>query len=81
MSNETNFALPKKNLILMAIGFVFIVIGFFLMVGGGPVNGVWNPEIFSFRRETLAPMLVLFGFLFEIFAIFWIPKKEEGETK
>ena len=81
MSNETNFALPRRNLILMAIGFVFIVIGFFLMVGGAPVDGVWNPEIFSFRRVTLAPMIVLAGFLFEIFAIFWIPKKEREETK
>ena len=81
MSDETNFALPKKNLILIAIGFVFIVIGFFLMVGGGPVDGVWNPEIFGFRRVTLAPMIVLFGFLFEFFAILWIPKEKEGETK
>jgi len=76
MSNETNFALPKRNLKLMAIGFAIIVIGFLLMVGGGPENGVWNPEIFSFRRITLAPVIVLFGFLFEIFAIFWVPKSE-----
>ena len=77
MSNETNFALPKKNLILIAIGFVIIVIGFLLMIGGGGENGAFNPEIFSFRRITLGPMIALFGFLFEIFAILWIPKSKE----
>jgi hypothetical protein len=77
MSNETNFALPRKNLILIAIGFVIIVIGFFCMVGGAPVNGVFDPEIFNFKRVTLAPMIVLFGFVFEIFAILWIPKSKK----
>jgi len=62
---------------LMAIGFAIIVIGFLLMIGGGPENGIFNPEIFSFRRVTLAPMIVLFGFLFEIFAIAWVPKSEK----
>ena len=76
MNNETNFALPKRNLMLIAVGFVIIVIGFLCMIGGGPENGVWNPEIFSFRRVTLAPMIALFGFIFVIFAILWIPKKK-----
>jgi uncharacterized membrane protein YidH (DUF202 family) len=80
-SNETNFALPRKNLILIAIGFVIIMIGFFLMIGGAPENGVWNPEIFSFRRISLAPIIVLFGFLFEIFAILWVPKKEKKDNE
>jgi len=80
MSNETNFALPKKNLMLMAIGFVLIVIGFIFMVGGAPVDGVFDPEIFNFRRTTLAPMIALSGFVFEIFAILWIPKSNNEET-
>ena len=79
MSNETNFALPRKNLILIAIGFVIIVIGFLFMIGGGPENGVWNPEIFSFSRITLAPIIVLFGFVFEVFAILWVPKSKKEE--
>ena len=77
MNNETNFALPQKNLILIAIGFVIIMTGFFCMVGGAPENGVFDPEIFNFKRITLAPMIVLFGFVFEIFAILWIPKSKK----
>jgi hypothetical protein len=75
MSNKTNFALPRRNLMLIAIAFAVTVIGFLLMIGG--VNeGTWNPEIFSFRRIVLAPLIVLSGFVLAAFAILWIPKKE-----
>jgi len=64
------FALGKENLKLMVIGLVIIIIGFLLMTGGKSNDpSVFNPEIFSFQRITLAPMVVLFGFVFEIFAI------------
>lgn len=72
------FALGKENYRLMAIGFAIIVIGFILMVGGGSEDpDVFNPAIFNFRRITLAPLLLLFGFVFEIYAILKKPKDEE----
>ncbi len=71
-----DYALPKRNLQLLAVGFVIIIIGFCLMMGGGSEDGVtFNPEIFSTRRVVVAPMVALFGFFFEIFAILWRPKK------
>jgi len=76
--NMQGFALGKENLKLLLIGFVIIVIGFLLMVGGKSSDPtIFNPEIFSFRRITLAPMVVLFGFLFEIYAIMKKPKTEK----
>ena len=70
LDNMEGFALGKENLKLLVIGLVIIIIGFILMVGGKASNPtVFNAEIFSFRRITLAPMVVLFGFLFEIYAI------------
>ena len=72
------FALTKENLKLLVVGFVIIVIGFILMTGGkSPDPNQFNPEIFSFRRVTLAPVVVLFGFLFEIYAIMKKPKSEK----
>lgn len=51
------------------------------MIGGGSEDGVsFNPEIFSTRRIVIGPMVALFGFFFEIFAILWNPKKK-GEEK
>lgn len=67
--------LPKLNLILIAISFVIIVVGFALMVGE-PSGEVYNPDIFSFRRITVGPMISLFGFVFMIFAILFRPKKK-----
>ncbi len=72
------FALGKENLKLMLIGLVIIIVGFILMTGGKSNDpSVFNPEIFSFRRITLAPMVVLFGFLFEIYAIMKKPKQSK----
>ena len=67
--------LPKLNLILIAVAFVIIVIGFVLMAGA-PSGEVYNPDIFSFRRITVGPMVSLFGFVFMIFAILFRAKKK-----
>ncbi|MBO5656507.1 MAG: DUF3098 domain-containing protein [Rikenellaceae bacterium] len=67
---ESKMALGKKNLVLMAIGVAIIVLGFVLMAGGGSDDpNVFNYEMFNFRRITLAPLLVIGGFAFEIYAI------------
>jgi len=75
---EKKFALGPENYKLMLIGFAVIVLGFILMIGGGsddPVH-VFDESMFSFRRITLAPVLVLAGFAFEVYAIMKRPKKE-----
>ncbi|MCK9204241.1 MAG: DUF3098 domain-containing protein [Bacteroidales bacterium] len=59
----------------MLIGLVFILVGFLLMIGGGSTDpNQFNPEMFSFRRITLAPILILAGYVVEIFAIMKKPK-------
>ncbi|MGV8828510.1 MAG: DUF3098 domain-containing protein [Breznakibacter sp.] len=72
------FALSKENYILLASGFVIILVGFLLMMGGRSEDpNVFNKEIFSFRRITLAPLVVLFGFIFEIYAIMKKPAEDK----
>ena len=62
--------LSKKNYAMMLAGAVIIVIGFMLMSGGGfHTTTEFDESIFSFRRITLAPIVVIAGFVFEIFAI------------
>ena len=72
------FALGKENLKLMLIGLVIIILGFALMTGGKSADpNVFNKDvIFSFRRITLAPIVVILGFLFEIYAIMKKPKSD-----
>lgn len=70
--------LGKRNYIMLAIGLVMIVVGFLLMSGGGSDDPqVFNAEVFSFRRITLAPIVVLVGFAFEIYAIMWRKKEDK----
>lgn len=71
----SEFAFGKENYRLMLIGLAFMVVGFLLMIGGGSDDpSKFNPEIFSFRRITLAPVLILAGYVIEIFAIMKRPK-------
>jgi membrane-bound ClpP family serine protease len=65
-----DFAFGRINYILMLSGIGLILLGFILMSGGGSDDpNVFNPEIFSARRITLAPILVMAGFALEIYAI------------
>lgn len=77
-SSPAGFALGKEQLKLMLIGLFIIVLGFALMTGGKSSDpNIFNEEvIFSFRRITLAPIVVMFGFLFEIYVIMKKPKSE-----
>lgn len=75
---EQRFALGKENLRLLMIGFLIIIVGFILMIGGGSADpNVFNKEIFSFQRITLAPIVVMFGFVFVIYAIMKKPGSEK----
>ncbi len=67
--------LPKLNLILIAVSVAIIILGFALMAGE-PSGEVYNPDIFSFRRITVGPMISLFGFVFMLFAILFRRKKK-----
>lgn len=62
----------KENYRWMLIGLVLVALGLILMGGGKSKDpNVFNPnEVYSFRRITLAPILIIGGFVVEIFAIF-----------
>lgn len=67
----------KENYKWMLLGIVLIALGLFLMGGGKSKDpNVFNPdEVYSKTRITVAPILILGGFVIEIFAIFRKDKK------
>lgn len=69
---EHDLIFDKRNYMLMLSGVALMGVGFLLMLGGNmPSPDVWEPErIYSFRRITLAPMLILAGLGLEVYAIF-----------
>ena len=73
-SNDTpenpRLPLTRRNYLLLAAGFVLVVAGFVLMAGGGSDSPEkFNYAMFSWRRITLAPIMVIGGFVLDIFAI------------
>ncbi len=83
IEKKKEMALDKENYRLLAIAFVIVVVGFILMIGGGNEDPeVFNEAVYSFRRITVAPMVVLFGFIFGIYAIMKKPKgAKQAESK
>lgn len=71
------FALPKKNILLILAGLAIMVLGYILLSGGGSDDpNVFNYDMFSFRRLVVAPVVIVAGFVFEIYAIMKRPKKQ-----
>jgi uncharacterized membrane protein len=69
-SNNQRMPFSAKNYALMAVGVLVIVVGFILMSGGGDHTVTeFDWSIYSTRRITLAPIVVLLGFVIEILAI------------
>lgn len=80
-----NPALPfgKRNYVMILCGVAAIILGFILLSGGGSEDPAteFDYEMFSFRRLYVAPVLLLAGFLFEIYAIMYRPKAAKGGTE
>ncbi len=76
--NKNNFALPKRNVGWIIAGFAVMVLGYILMVGGGSSEpSRFSPEIFSFRRLVLAPIVIIIGVVAVTVAIMRCKTKEK----
>lgn len=66
----------KDNYRWMIIGIVLVAVGILLMSGGKSAdpNVFKSDEVYSFRRITLAPIIILIGLGIEVYAIFKKPK-------
>ena len=67
-SNYTNktdrsrrFTITRRHLLLAACA--LIIAGYILMAGPGSTEQSFNPDIFSTRRITVAPIMCLAGYL------------------
>ena len=59
---KTELVFTKKNYQLLLISIAIVFVGFILMIGT-------TGDIYDTRRTLIAPMVVLFGFGFGIYAI------------
>lgn len=65
----------RKNYLLLIFSCLLIILGLFLMSGNGSTSLHFEPEIFSFRRIVLAPIVCLIGYLSVIISILYAEKK------
>jgi len=71
----------QKNYYVMIAGIALIILGYVLMIGGASEDpNVFNEEVFSAQRITIAPMVCLVGFVTIIVAIMWRPKVNVAES-
>jgi hypothetical protein len=68
---KQGFAFGKENYRILIAGVLIVVLGYILMIGGGSddPNQFHADEIFSTRRITVAPIVILAGFVVVLFGI------------
>jgi hypothetical protein len=70
------FGFKAANYKFLFIGLAVNVVGFLAMIGGGSAdpNKFDANELFSFQRITLAPILIVTGYILILFSIMRRPK-------
>ena len=71
MENKNRLAFQKSNYILMIAGITALIVGFVLMTMDKEEYG------FGSLGLTVGPIIVVIGFIIEIFAIIHKPKSKE----
>lgn len=81
MENQSErFAFQKENYKLFWIGLAVNILGFILMIGGGTddPNKFNADELFSSTRITIAPLLIVAGYVLIITAIMRKTKRQKA---
>jgi hypothetical protein len=77
---KDGFAFSKDNYTYLIAGVCLVILGFMLMSGGGSDDpSKFNPEIFSTRRITVAPICILVGYIVVLWGIMKKTKPEAGQ--
>ena len=70
MADNSKMAITKRGLKWILMGFLVMLAGFILMMGGGVKDPqVFNYDMFDFRRLVAAPIVIICGIVIEIVAI------------
>lgn len=78
--NKLSFPFSKANILIIAAGLVVLLTGYLLLSGGGSDDpNVFNAdELFSARRITVAPIVIILGYIVVGVGIMFRPKKSEA---
>lgn len=81
--NKTNFGFKPENYRFLLIGLAINVLGFLLMIGGATEdpNEFNADELFSKVRITIAPMLIIAGYIVILYSIMRKKKNTSSEEQ
>lgn len=76
---ERKFVFDRSNYILLLIGIGLNILGFLLMIGGAAENPdeFHAEELFSHRRITVAPIIIVLGYGVILYSIMKKPKQKQ----
>ena len=78
MEPNEKMAITPKGLKYLIIGFLVMVSGYILMMGGGTEDPeTFNYAMFDFRRMVAAPLVIILGIVIEVVAIMGVFKNKE----
>jgi len=73
---KATFAFGKDNYKILLIGIAVVAIGMIFMMGGASDDpNKMSEDIFDFRRLTLAPILIIAGYIVVLLSIIKKPKE------
>jgi hypothetical protein len=82
MADNSKMAITKRGLKWILMGFLVMLAGFILMMGGGVKDPqVFNWSMFDFRHLVAAPVVILCGVVIVIIAIMRRPVEGEDNSK
>ncbi|HEY4798857.1 MAG TPA: DUF3098 domain-containing protein [Bacteroidia bacterium] len=77
LQEKSTFAFGKENYKMMLIGSAIVLAGMLLMISAPSADpNKMSDEIFDFRRLTLAPIVIVAGYIVVLFSI--IKKTKES---
>ncbi len=81
-NNKPHFAFRPENYKLLLIGLAINILGFILMIGGGTDDPTKfdGEALFSHRRITVAPLLIVAGYVVIIYSIMRKPKNSSADS-
>lgn len=82
-NNKLGFGFRPENYKLLLIGLAINIIGFILMIGGATddPNKFDGKELFSEVRITIAPILIIAGYLVIMYSIMRKPKANNNKAE
>ncbi|MEN8116027.1 MAG: DUF3098 domain-containing protein [Bacteroidota bacterium] len=60
----------RKKYFLLTLVIILLALGYGLMAGPAKIPGEFNEAVFSYRRITLAPVIILGAYGLLVFTIF-----------